>query len=114
MAIVGRYILSPAIFDCIESLDPGIGGEIQLTDGISRLLKLEQVMTYRYQGKHYDCGSKVGFLEATVAFGLKHPEVGSEFRDILLRMGQQLLKEESCNSDFVEQVEAPPAILKTA
>jgi UTP--glucose-1-phosphate uridylyltransferase len=73
---------------------------------------LEQVMTYRYQGKHYDCGSKVGFLEATVAFGLKHPEVGSEFRDIMLRMARQLLKEES--SDFVEQVEAPPALLKAA
>nr|WP_091139297.1 UTP--glucose-1-phosphate uridylyltransferase GalU [Nitrosospira sp. Nsp14]SFH48871.1 UDP-glucose pyrophosphorylase [Nitrosospira sp. Nsp14] len=114
LAIVGRYILSPAIFDCIASLDPGIGGEIQLTDGISRLLKLEQVMTYRYQGKHYDCGSKVGFLEATVAFGLKHPEVGAEFRDILLRIGRQLVEEGSCNSDFVEGVEVKPAILKTA
>ena len=114
MAIVGRYILSPAIFDCIESLNPGIGGEIQLTDGIACLLKLEQVMAYRYHGKHYDCGSKVGFLEATVAFGLKHPEVGSEFRDILLRMGRQLLQEEASNSDFVDEVEAHPAILKTA
>ena len=90
LAIVGRYVLSPAIFDCIASLDPGVGGEIQLTDGISRLLKLETVMTYRYQGKHYDCGSKIGFLEATVAYGLKHPEVGSEFREILLRMSQEL------------------------
>lgn len=114
MAIVGRYILSPAIFDCIESLDPGIGGEIQLTDGISRLLKSEQVMAYRYQGKHYDCGSKVGFLEATVAFGLKHPEVGSEFHDILLRMGKQLLTEEARSSDFAKEVEMQPAILKTA
>jgi UTP--glucose-1-phosphate uridylyltransferase len=90
LAIVGRYVLSPAIFDCIASLDPGVGGEIQLTDGISRLLKLEPVMTYRYQGKHYDCGSKAGFLEATVAYGLKHPEVGAEFREILLRMTQEL------------------------
>jgi UTP--glucose-1-phosphate uridylyltransferase len=114
MAIVGRYILSPAIFDCLESLDPGIGGEIQLTDGISRLLKLEQVMTYRYQGQHYDCGSKVGFLEATVAFGLKHPETGGEFREILLRIGQQLLGEGSCNSGFVDKVEMQPAKLKTA
>jgi UTP--glucose-1-phosphate uridylyltransferase len=90
LAIVGRYVLSPGIFDCIASLDPGVGGEIQLTDGISRLLKLESVMTYRYQGKHYDCGSKAGFLEATVAYGLRHPEVGAEFREILLRMTQEL------------------------
>ncbi len=114
LAIVGRYVLSPAIFDCIANLDPGAGGEIQLTDGISRLLKLEQVMAYRYQGRHYDCGSKVGFLEATVAFGLKHPEVGAEFRDILLRIGRQLVEEESCSSDFVERAEVKPAILKTA
>src|SRR6185437_9095298 len=93
MAIVGRYILSPEIFECIANLKPGTGGEIQLTDGISRLLKLERVMTYRYQGKHYDCGSKVGFLEATVAYGLKHPEVSREFRQILLRVGQQLANE---------------------
>jgi UTP--glucose-1-phosphate uridylyltransferase len=98
MAIVGRYILSPEIFECIANLKPGTGGEIQLTDGISRLLKLERVMTYRYQGKHYDCGSKVGFLEATVAYGLKHPEVSREFRQILLRVGQQLANEIS--SDF--------------
>lgn len=96
MAIVGRYVLSPAIFDCIATLDPGVGGEIQLTDGISRLLKLEPVMTYRYQGKHYDCGSKTGFLEATVAYGLKHPEVGGEFREILLRMSQEL----ACKAPF--------------
>jgi UTP--glucose-1-phosphate uridylyltransferase len=114
LAIVGRYVLSPAIFDCIANLDPGAGGEIQLTDGISRLLKLEQVMAYRYQGRHYDCGSKVGFLEATVAFGLKHPEVGAEFRDILLRIGRQLVEEGSCSSDFVERAEVKPAILKTA
>lgn len=89
LAIVGRYVLSPGIFDCISSLDPGVGGEIQLTDGISRLLKTESVMTYRYQGRHYDCGSKAGFLEATVAYGLRHPEVGAEFREILRRMSRQ-------------------------
>ncbi|SFO05022.1 UTP--glucose-1-phosphate uridylyltransferase GalU [Nitrosospira briensis] len=93
MAIVGRYILSPAIFECIENLDPGTGGEIQLTDGIARLLKLESVMAYRYEGKHYDCGSKAGFLEATVAYGLQHPEVGKEFREILVRVGRGLAEE---------------------
>lgn len=93
LAIVGRYVLSPAIFDCIADLDPGTGGEIQLTDGISRLLELEPVMAYRYQGRHYDCGSKAGFLEATIAYGLKHPEVGDAFRQILLRMGKELVQE---------------------
>jgi len=93
MAIVGRYILSPTIFECIENLDPGTGGEIQLTDGIARLLKLEPVMAYRYEGKHYDCGSKAGFLEATVAYGLQHPEVGKEFREILVRVGRGLAEE---------------------
>ena len=71
-------------------------------------------MTYRYQGKHYDCGSKVGFLEATVAYGLKHPEVGAEFRDILLRVGSQQVEEGSCNSEFVEGVEVHRPSLKTA
>ena len=115
MAIVGRYILSPTIFECIENLDPGTGGEIQLTDGIARLLKLEPVMAYRYEGKHYDCGSKAGFLEATVAYGLQHPEVGKEFREILLRVGRRLA-EESRNAPHLEddKADAQPVILKSA
>lgn len=116
MAIVGRYILSPEIFECIANLDPGAGGEIQLTDGISRLLKLEPVMAYRYQGKHYDCGSKAGFLEATVAYGLKHPEVAKEFRELLLRVGQQLANEAPYSSDLINSKTdtRPAAILKSA
>lgn len=114
MAIVGRYILSPAIFDCIANLDPGAGGEIQLTDGISRLLELEPVMAYRYEGRHYDCGSKAGFLEATMAYGLKHPEVGQEFRKILLRMGEQIADEENYVTNLASsQAEAAPAMLKS-
>jgi UTP--glucose-1-phosphate uridylyltransferase len=100
MAIVGRYILSPMIFECIAKLGPGIGGEIQLTDAISRLLKLEPVMTYRYQGKHYDCGSKAGFLAATVAYGLRHPEVGEEFREILLKAVHELATEAAYPSSY--------------
>ena len=111
MAIVGRYILSAEIFECIANLNPGIGGEIQLTDGISHLIKLEPVMTYRYQGKHYDCGSKAGFLEATVAYGLKHPEVGKEFREILLRVGKELANETPCPPDFDTR---PAAMLMSA
>ena len=108
LAIVGRYVLSPTIFDCMATLEPGVGGEIQLTDGISRLLKLESVMTYRYQGKHYDCGSKAGFLEATVAYGLQHPEVGAEFREILLRVSQELSQVAEMESDqYAKEFEAP-------
>jgi UTP--glucose-1-phosphate uridylyltransferase len=115
MAIVGRYILSPAIFECIENLDPGTGGEIQLTDGISRLLKLEPVMAYRYQGKHYDCGSKVGFLEATVAYGLQHPEVGKEFREILSGIGRQLADESSYPGNVEhDTADEQPVMLKSA
>lgn len=111
MAIVGRYILSPAIFECIANLGPGIGGEIQLTDAISRLLKLEPVMTYRYQGKHYDCGSKAGFLAATVAYGLRHPEVGEEFREILLKAVHELATEAAYPSGFGSDEDVHPATL---
>jgi UTP--glucose-1-phosphate uridylyltransferase len=79
LAVSGRYILSPAVFDGIRAGGKGVGGEIQLTDGIAALLGQEQVFAYRYSGKRYDCGSKLGFLEATVELGLKHPEVGPAF-----------------------------------
>lgn len=83
LAVVGRYILNNRIFDCLTGLGEGAGGEIQLTDGISLLLQSEQVMAYRYAGRRYDCGSKIGYLKATVALGLKHPEVGQEFSEYL-------------------------------
>ncbi|MDR3351888.1 MAG: UTP--glucose-1-phosphate uridylyltransferase GalU [Zoogloeaceae bacterium] len=79
LAVVGRYILSPRIFHHLAAASPGAGGELQLTDGISALLAEEQVLAYRYLGDRYDCGSKLGYLEATVVFGLRHPEVGAEF-----------------------------------
>jgi UTP--glucose-1-phosphate uridylyltransferase len=83
MGVAGRYILTPAVFDFIRSNPRGAGGEIQLTDGIARLIDTEGVHAYQYQGKRYDCGSKQGFLEATVELALKHEEVGPAFQAYL-------------------------------
>jgi UTP--glucose-1-phosphate uridylyltransferase len=79
LAVVGRYILTPRIFHHLENVRPGSGGEIQLTDGIASLLSEEQVLAYRYAGTRYDCGSKLGYLQAMVVFGQRHPEIGGEF-----------------------------------
>jgi UTP--glucose-1-phosphate uridylyltransferase len=83
LGVAGRYILTPAVFEEIRNQPTGAGGEIQLTDGIAALLKKESVYAYAYQGTRYDCGSKEGFLQATVELALAHPEVGSEFRAYL-------------------------------
>ncbi|SFB79762.1 UDP-glucose pyrophosphorylase [Polaromonas sp. OV174] len=83
MGVAGRYLLTPAIFKHIRSQTAGVGGELQLTDGISSLLAEETVYALQYQGKRYDCGSKEGFLEATVELALQHPEVGQQFRRYL-------------------------------
>ena len=83
LAVVGRYILTPRIFDMLEHIPRGSGGEIQLTDAIASLLEHEQVLAYRYNGTRYDCGSKLGYLEATVEFAMKHPELGEPFRSYL-------------------------------
>jgi UTP--glucose-1-phosphate uridylyltransferase len=83
MGVAGRYILTPAVFSQIRNQPRGSGGEIQLTDGIAALMATEGVHAYQYEGKRYDCGSKHGFLEATVELALKHPEVGPGFREYL-------------------------------
>ncbi|MFT4191621.1 MAG: UTP--glucose-1-phosphate uridylyltransferase GalU [Comamonas sp.] len=83
IGVAGRYVLTPAIFPLIERQGSGVGGEIQLTDAIAELIKQEAVYAYQYQGKRYDCGSKEGFLEATVELALKHPQVGPYFREYL-------------------------------
>lgn len=83
LAAIGRYILTPRIFNHLANVSPGAGGEIQLTDGIARLLAKEQVLAYEFQGKRYDCGSKQGYLEATVKFALDHPELKTQFRNYL-------------------------------
>ena len=83
MGVAGRYILTPGIFDEIRNQPTGVGGEIQLTDAIARLMQREAVYAFEYQGKRYDCGSKEGFLEATVELALQHPQVGASFRSYL-------------------------------
>ncbi len=81
-------MLTPAIFDYLQNIGSGAGGEIQLTDGIAALMSEEPVYAYRFQGKRYDCGNKLGYLQATVEFGLKHGKLGPPFRSYL----QQLMK----------------------
>lgn len=83
LAVVGRYLLTPAIFDKLEGVGAGTGGEIQLTDGIAALLEDEPVVAYPFRGRRYDCGSKLGYLEATVEYGLTHSELGTDFADYL-------------------------------
>ena len=83
LAVVGRYVLTPRIFDLLADAQPGRGGEIQLTDAISRLLAEERVLAMRLPGHRYDCGSKLGYLKATVEFGLRHPETGEAFAAFL-------------------------------
>jgi UTP--glucose-1-phosphate uridylyltransferase len=83
LAIIGRYLLTPAIFEVLEKTDRGAGGEIQLTDGLQRLLAHEPIYAYKFRGKRYDAGEKLGFLKTTVEFALKNEEVGAEFRAYL-------------------------------
>ena len=83
LAVIGRYILTPEIFTLLSNTKKGVGGEIQLTDAISDLLKIENIYGQIINGTRYDCGSKLGFLQATVGFGLKHPEVGNDFKNFL-------------------------------
>jgi UTP--glucose-1-phosphate uridylyltransferase len=97
LAVVGRYILTPRIFHHLRTMPPGAGGEIQLTDAIARLLEEERVIAYNFDGRRYDCGSKVGYLEATVDFGLKHPETAEAFaRFLTQRWGSAL---DACQRD---------------
>ena len=83
LGVAGRYILTPGVFREIAAQPRGVGGEIQLTDGIASLLRREKVFAYRYEGKRYDCGSKEGFLQANVELALAHPQLGSGFREFL-------------------------------
>jgi len=93
LAVVGRYVLTPAIFGHLENIPRGAGGEVQLTDAIEKLLHEEQVLAYRFKGKRYDCGSKLGYLQATVEFALQHPELRDEFIAYLeAGFGQQASK----------------------
>ena len=90
LGVVGRYVLTPRIFHHLRTLAPGAGGEVQLTDGIAQLLREETVLAYAFEGRRYDCGSKLGYLEATVDFALKHPELSGEFSEFLRRRSTRL------------------------
>ena len=83
LAVVGRYILTPTIFPILETLGRGAGGEIQLTDALAKLLLQEQILAYEFKGKRYDCGSKLGYLQATVEYALKHDELKQSFQGYL-------------------------------
>jgi len=85
LGVVGRYVFTPSIFKHIDQLQPGAGGEYQLTDAIQSLLKQEAVYAYAYEGVRYDCGSKIGFLKATVELALRHPETAEEFKAYLAK-----------------------------
>jgi UTP--glucose-1-phosphate uridylyltransferase len=83
LAIIGRYILTPAIFDVLEKTQLGKGGELQLTDGMKSLLKQEKMYAYVYEGKRHDTGDKLGFLKATVEFALKRDDLGGPLKEYL-------------------------------
>ena len=83
LAIIGRYLLTPEIFDILETQEPGLGGEIQLTDAIDTLNKTQRVFAHEFVGKRYDVGNKLGMLEANIEYGLKHPEIKDGLREYL-------------------------------
>ena len=83
LAVIGRYILTPRIFSLLEQIAKGTDGQIQLTDAIANLIQEEPVYSLQFQNKRYDCGNKLGYLEATVAFALKHPEIAHDFKKLL-------------------------------
>jgi len=88
LAVVGRYVLTPAIFGLLAAAKPGRGGEIQLTDAIAALLGRERVLAMDIGGTRYDCGSKLGYMKATVELGLRHPEIGGAFGEFLKHRGR--------------------------
>jgi UTP--glucose-1-phosphate uridylyltransferase len=90
LAVVGRYLLSASLFDDLAKIGKGAGGEIQITDGIARLMQREPVYAFEFEGKRYDCGSKLGYLQATVEYGLMHPSLGTEFANYLRTLSAKL------------------------
>ena len=90
LSIIGRYILQPEVFDLLADQKPGAGGEIQLTDALARMIGHGPFHGYRFEGKRFDCGDKVGFIEANIAFALEHEEIGGKVRDILRHYAKQL------------------------
>jgi len=83
LGVIGRYVFNPEIFDCLEKIKPGKGGEIQLTDAIQMLLSQQSIFAYQFEGKRYDCGDKLGFMKANIEFSKRHPEIGKKFIEFL-------------------------------
>ncbi|MGI9130425.1 MAG: sugar phosphate nucleotidyltransferase, partial [Candidatus Methylopumilus sp.] len=83
LGVIGRYVFNPEIFDCLEKIKPGKGGEIQLTDAIQMLLGQQSIFAYQFEGRRYDCGDKVGVMKANIEFSKRHPEIGKEFIEFL-------------------------------
>jgi UTP--glucose-1-phosphate uridylyltransferase len=90
LAVVGRYLLTPRVFTHLERIGEGAGGEIQLTDGIARLMNDEAVYAYKFAGKRYDCGSKLGYLQANVEYALAHPELATTFKHYLKKLAKDI------------------------
>jgi UTP--glucose-1-phosphate uridylyltransferase len=90
LAVVGRYLLTGSVFDDLAKIGKGAGGEIQLTDGIARLMQREAVFAFEFEGKRYDCGNKLGYLQATVEYALKHPSLGADFAKYLRDLAPKL------------------------
>jgi UTP--glucose-1-phosphate uridylyltransferase len=94
LAVIGRYVLTPRIFELLESTETGVGGEIQLTDAIAKLMQEQSVAAYQFEGVRFDCGSKLGFLKATISYALKRPDLGSRFEQYLKEsVFQQIMHE---------------------
>ena len=92
LGVVGRYILTPRVFHHLQRVRPGAGGEIQLTDAIAALVAEEDVFAFEFQGTRYDCGTKLGYLQANLQFALKHPEIGADFGKYLRGLGRRTPK----------------------
>ncbi|MCM1636645.1 UTP--glucose-1-phosphate uridylyltransferase GalU [Latilactobacillus sakei] len=94
LAIIGRYLLTPEIFDVLENQKPGLGGEIQLTDAIDELNKTQRVFAHEFKGRRYDVGNKFGYLETSIKYGLKHPEVKDDLKKYIIKLGEELKQSE--------------------
>lgn len=92
LAIIGRYLLTPEIFEILENQKPGLGGEIQLTDAIDELNKTQRVFAHEFKGRRYDVGNKFGYLETSIEYGLKHPEVKDDLKKYIIDLAEQLKK----------------------
>lgn len=103
LAIIGRYLLTPEIFDILETQEPGAGNEVQLTDAIDTLNKTQRVFATRFDGKRYDIGNKLGFLEMSVEYGLKHPQIGDELREYIIDLGATLEQEDAAKATQMKQ-----------